>query len=283
MVVDHPTAVAVAVEAQRQVGLVHVHRLGHGQQHLVVFGIGVVAGEGVVEFAVGLDHHWHAHPADGLRREGPGRAIAAGDHHLQRPRDAGAGGGVGDVAFLHAPYVGQAAARPRLALAGEHDFLEPAHLVGAEGQRRPGPHLHPAPAVLVMAGGDHGHAGGVQVELGEIGDRRHRQADVEDLAARLDQPQGQGLLDGKRIGPVVMSDHHPALAEILEQGPEPQAHDLRAQQVELRPEQPAGVVLTKAGRLHQGLVLELQRVGDKVGARGVEHRFLRKQGSLRPG
>ncbi len=163
----------------------HVHRLGHGQQHLVVFGVGVVARECVVELTVGLDHHRHAHPADGLGREGAGRAVAAGDHHLQGPLDVGPRRGVLDVALLHPVDVGQASAGPGLTLGPQHDLLEPPHLVGPESERRLAAHLHPGPAVLVVAGGDHGDTGRLQVELGEIGDRSDGHADVQHLAAGL--------------------------------------------------------------------------------------------------
>ena len=74
LVVDHAAAVAVAVEAEADVGLVGQHRLAHGVQHLHVFGIGVVAREGVVELAVER-HHLAADalPAPAARRRPPCR------------------------------------------------------------------------------------------------------------------------------------------------------------------------------------------------------------------
>ena len=54
----------------------------------------------------------------------------------------------------------------------QDDLLQPSHLVRAEGQRLLGAHLDAGPAVLVVAGRDHGHARNVQVELGEIGGGR---------------------------------------------------------------------------------------------------------------
>ncbi len=56
LVVHHPAAVAVAVEAERHIGLVDEHGIAHGVQHLHVFGIGIVAREGVVEIAVERHH-----------------------------------------------------------------------------------------------------------------------------------------------------------------------------------------------------------------------------------
>ena len=64
-----------------------------------------------------------------------------------------------------------------------------------------------------------------------------------------------------------MADHDAALAELVDVGPEAQAQRLDAQQVDLRPEQPARVVLAKAGRLDQRLVLEVAGVG-RQGRRG---------------
>ena len=73
----------------------------------------------------------------------------------------------------------------------EHDVLQPPHLVGAEGERTVGAHLHAGPAVLVVRGGHHRDAGHVEIELREIGHRRHRQADVVHLAARRHQAGDQ--------------------------------------------------------------------------------------------
>ena len=64
----------------------------------------------------------------------------------------------------------------------QHDLLQPAHFLRTERQRPLGAHLHAGPAVLVVAGRDHGHAGRIQIELGEIGHGRDRQADVQNLA-----------------------------------------------------------------------------------------------------
>ncbi len=52
LVVDHAAAVAVAVEAERDVGARRLHRLRHRVQHVQVFGVGIVARKGPVEVAV---------------------------------------------------------------------------------------------------------------------------------------------------------------------------------------------------------------------------------------
>ncbi len=271
LVVDHPAAVAVAVEAERQVRAVAPHHRGHGVQHDLVFGVRIVVGEAPVELRVHLDHLGHAHAAQGLRREGAGRAVAAGGDHLQRTLQRHARGDVGDVAFGHAGHVHELAAGLLPPASREHDLLQPAHLVRAEGQGLVRAHLDPGPAVLVVAGGDHGHARRVQIELGEIGHGRDRQADVEHLAAGGDQAQRQGLLDREGIGAEVVADHDAGLAELLDVGPEPEAQGFHAKQVDLRPEQPARVVFAKAGRLDQGFGLIRQRVRLQVGARRGKH------------
>jgi hypothetical protein len=72
LVVDHTAAVAVAVEAERDVRLVLEHRIAHRVQHLHVFGVGIVVRERVIELAV----ERHDLAADGLRalrREGARR------------------------------------------------------------------------------------------------------------------------------------------------------------------------------------------------------------------
>jgi len=181
-------------------------------------------------------------------------------------------GDIGDVALGHALDAGQFAAVPAPELAAEDDLLQPAHLVRAEGQGPGGAHLDPGPAVLVVAGGDHGHAGCVQVELGEIGGRRQGQADVQHLAAGLQQAQHQGLFDRQAVGPEVVADDDLRLAQLVDVGPQAQAQRLDAQQVDVRPEQPAGVVFAETGRLDQRLVLIVGGVGREIGARREGHR-----------
>ena len=270
-VIHHPATVAVAVKAEREVGALRAHRLGHGVQHLRVFGIGVVAREIVVEIAIHLDD-LGAHPPQARWREGPGRAVAAGADHLQRPLELAVRCGVGDIALGHAFYLGERPAGPGLETAAEHDLLQSTDLIRPEGHRWTGSHLHASPAVLVVAGGDHGHAGRVEVELGKIGDRRQRQADIEHLAAGGDQAERQGLLHRQRIRPVVVADDDPRPAELMDIGPQAHAKRLDAQQVEIRAQQPARVVLAKAGWLDQRRDFIGRGVGQEVAARGGEHR-----------
>ena len=175
LVVDHAAAVAVAVEAERHVGLARQHRVAHGVQHLHVFGVGIVVRKGVVELAVerndlAADRFQH------LRRERAGGAVAAGAHHFQVALEFRPLGEVGDVARRKILDEVVGAAGLHLEAAVEHDVLEPRHLVGAEGERAVGAHLHAGPAVVVVRRRDHGDARHVEIELREIGHRRHARA-----------------------------------------------------------------------------------------------------------
>ena len=82
VVVDDAAAVAVAVEAQADVGLVLAHCIAHGVQHLQVFGIRIVVRKGVIELAVERDH-LAADLLQDLRGEGAGGAVAAGADDLE--------------------------------------------------------------------------------------------------------------------------------------------------------------------------------------------------------
>ena len=279
-VVHHPAAVAVAVEAQRQIGPGLPHALRHLAQHGVVLGVGVVLGEGEVEVGVHLDH-LGSHAAQGFRREGPGRAVSAGGDHLDRPAQLHLAHLL-EVALAEVLDAGQRPAAPRLTLAAQHDVLQPADLVGAEGQRRIGPHLDPGPAILVVAGGDHGHARSVQRELGEIGHRRQGQADVQHFHAAFQQAEGQGLLHRQGIGAEVVADHDARpLADLVDVGRQAQAQRLHAQQVDLLLQHPARVVLPEAGRLDQRGGLVGGGVRAKIGA-GLEHGSSCLAGPVRP-
>ncbi len=74
-----------------------------------------------------------------------------------------------------------------------------------------------------------------------------------------------------------MTDDHLAVAELVQQRAQAQAQGLDPKKVDLGTEQPARVVLAKAGGLHQGLVLVVEGVGDEVGARGGEHGDLQRR------
>jgi hypothetical protein len=122
-----------------------------------------------------------------------------------------------------------------------------------------------------MAGGDHGHAWRVEIELGEIGGRREAETDIQNLAAGADEAKRQGLLHRQGIGAKVVSDHDPALAHLLDQGSQTQAKSLDAHEIELGAELPTCVVFAKAGGFHQRRGLISQGVGRKVGTRKGEH------------
>jgi hypothetical protein len=87
-----------------------------------------------------------------------------------------------------------------------------------------------------------------------------------------DQAEDQGLLDRQRIGPVVVADDDLGLAEFADIGAKTLAKRLDAQQVDLRSEQPAGVVLAKAGRLDQGFALVGGGIGLEIGAGRGRHK-----------
>ena len=129
-----------------------------------------------------------------LRREGARRAVAAGADHFEAALELRPLGEVGDIAGRKVLDEGVGAASLHLVLAAEHDVLEPAHLVGAESERAVRPHLHAGPAVVVVRGGDHGDAGHVEVELGEIGHRGHREPDVVHPAAGRHEPVFSAIL-----------------------------------------------------------------------------------------
>ena len=269
-VVNHPAAITVAVEAQGQVGAGLAHPLGHLHQHGVIFRVRIVLGEGVVEVGVHLDH-LDAHPTQGVRGEGAGGAVAAGADHLQRPLDLHLGGDVGHIGLAEVPDTDQFPARPGHALAVQHDVFQPGHFLGPEGQGLVRPHLDPGPAVLVVAGGDHGHAGGVQFELTEIGHGRQGQADVQNLHPAFQKAQDQGLFDAEAVAAEIMAGDDPGRdADFVDIGGQGQAERLNAEEIDLLLQDPARVVFPKPGRLDQGLSLIGGRVRLQVLA-GLEH------------
>ena len=72
--VHHAAAVAVAVEAERQIRAALAHGVGHVVQHLQRLGVGIVMRERVVERRVPLDH-LDPDPAQQFRREGACRPV----------------------------------------------------------------------------------------------------------------------------------------------------------------------------------------------------------------
>jgi hypothetical protein len=83
-VVDDAATVAVAIEAEADIGAVLQHRVTDGMQHLHVFRIGIVARESVVELDIERDDF----AADALPgrfgRKGARRAVAASGNDLER-------------------------------------------------------------------------------------------------------------------------------------------------------------------------------------------------------
>ena len=69
-----------------------------------------------------------------------------------------------------------------------------------------------------------------------------------------------------------MADDDAPLAQFVDVGSEAQAQGLNAQKVDLGAEQPAGVVLPKAGGLHEGQVLVVGGLRDEVRAGEGRHR-----------
>ena len=96
LIVDDAAAIAIAIEAEPDFGAMLQHRIADRVQHLHVFGVGIVAREGVVELGIERDHLGADH-LERLGRESAGRAIAAGGDHLDRPAELRPVGHVGHV------------------------------------------------------------------------------------------------------------------------------------------------------------------------------------------
>ena len=132
LIIDYAAAVAVAVKAQREIRARLAHGLGHGVQHDLVFWIGVVFWEGIVEIAIHLDH-LYPHGAQGLGCKGPGCAITAGGYHLERAGDLKARGNIGNIALSHTADPGQFAAGAFNKGAVQDNVLKLAHFFGTKG------------------------------------------------------------------------------------------------------------------------------------------------------
>jgi hypothetical protein len=210
---------------------------------------------------VHLDHLAAGLP-ESLRGEQAGRAIAGVDHHLEGALGPGPGGQILDVSPADAldPAVFPGGlAEP----AGLDDLPELLDLFGLEGLREPLGQLHAGPAVLVMAGRDHGSGGDIEVVLGEVQGRGQQQPHVHHARPGGHQAECEGVLDLLRIGPIVMSHHHLGVLleslEMVEQpGPEGLAqygHPGVVQLWSIRLGQsPADVILPEPGGLDQGFV-----------------------------
>ena len=127
--------------------------------------------EGEVEFGIER-HDLAAELLENLRREGARRAVAAGRDDLQLALELRAVGEIGDIARRKIGHIAIAAAVGVAIGAGEHDLVQPAHFVRAEGDGPLRAHFHAGPAIVVMRGGDHRDGRHIEIELREIGHRR---------------------------------------------------------------------------------------------------------------
>ncbi len=127
-------------------------------------------------------------------------------------------------------------------------------------------HLHAGPAVFIVACGDHGDGRRIEFELRKIGDGRKCEPDIEHFATGLHQPDGEGLLDGKRIAAeIVTGGDGGAHAHFMQIGAQPQTESLHAQKVQFLAEQPAGVIFPEAVGGDLGFVFVSRGVGLEVG------------------
>ena len=110
-IVNDAAAIAVAVEAERDIGAIDQHRVAHGVQHLHVFGVGIVPRECVIEIAIER-HDLAADCLQNSRRKGSRRTVAAGRDHFELALELRPLGQIGDVALGKILHEFVAAARP---------------------------------------------------------------------------------------------------------------------------------------------------------------------------
>ena len=274
LVVDDAAAVAVAVEAERDIGAGLGRRRRHRVQHLHVFRIRIVMGENEVEIAVERND-FGAERAQELRRESAGGAVAAGGDDLEPARKLRASGQIGDVAGGKIGHEFIAAACLIAIFARDDDVAQPRHLLRPERDRPRSAHLDPGPAVVVVRGGHHRHRRRIERELGEIGHRRDREADVAHSRPAGHQPRDHRQLDRGRIAAEVVADDDIALdPELCEQAREAEPQRLRPHQVDLLLEDPTRVIFAEPGRFDHRLRFIGVGVGQKL------RRRLGKQGGL---
>ena len=247
------------------------HRLRHRVQHMQVFGVRIVAGEGEVELAVERNDV-DAERGEELRREGARRAVAAGGDDLELAPELRTAGQVGDVAGGKIGHELVAAARLRRIVAPDDDVAQPRHLLRTEGDGPRRAHLHSGPAVVVVRGRHHRDCRNVKRELREIGHRREREADVAHPRPARHQARDERELDRGRIAAEVVADDDLALnPKLLQEMREPEPERLGAHEVDFLLEKPARVIFAKAGRLHDRQGFVSVSIGRKIGMR------LRKQ------
>ena len=132
----------------------------------------------------------------------------------------------------------------------QHDIAQAAHLIGAEGDRPLGAHFHARPAIVVMRGGHHGDGRAIKIELGEIGHRRKRKANILNFYARRHETDRQSMFDRRRIGAEIMAGDKIRLdAHVVQQGAKTQPQGLDAHEIDLLFKKPPRVIFAKAGRL----------------------------------
>ena len=277
LVVDDAAAVAVAVEAERDVGAGLLHRRRHRMQHLHIFGVRIVVREGEVEIAVERND-LDAELAQELGREGAGRAVAAGGDDLEPAAHFRASGQIGDVAGGKIGHEFVSPAGLIAVVSSNDDVAQPRHLLRPERHRPRGAHLDAGPAVVVVRGGHHRHRRRIERELGEIGHRRDREPDVAHLQPPGHQPGGHGELDRGRIAAEVVADDDLALdPKLRKEAREAEPQRLRPHQVDLLLENPARIIFAKPGRLDHWPRFIGVGVGQKL------RRRLGKQGRPRVG
>ena len=267
-------AIAVAVEREADVGSRRENLGRNRMKHLHVFGVRVVVRESVVE--VGVERHdLAADRFQDLRREGTGRAVAAGGDDLEAALELRTVGQSLDVALGDVRYEDIAAARFRLELAAENDRFQFRHVVGSERQRPRQSHLDTGPAIVVVARRHHRDAFDVEVELREVGHRRKREADVVNLAAACEQARHERLLHSSRIRAIIVTDDDALRnAAAREERRHAEPDRVETHQVDFFRIKPARIVFAKAGRLDERQALEVSGIRLQVSAWLRQHKPL---------
>ncbi len=103
-----------------------------------------------------------------MRREGAGRAVAAGGDHLELARVLRAVREVANVGLGEILVEDVGAAAVEVELPREDDLLQPAHLVRAEGHGPLRAIFTPVQPLSLWDAVNHRHGRHVEVELGEI-------------------------------------------------------------------------------------------------------------------
>ena len=140
--VHHTAAIAVAIEAEGQIGAACPHRVGHVAQHFQCFGIGVVVRKARVEFVVAGDD-FDADSLQDLRCESSGGAVPGGTDRSKRPGHPEIPNEIRDIGRANPVRGLNVSAGVRPARAAEHDVAKARHVIGAMRQRRLDPIFTP--------------------------------------------------------------------------------------------------------------------------------------------